>query len=469
MPKHLIPSDLTKGAVGLGNVDNTSDAAKPVSTAQQTALNGKSNLGHVHGASEITGVDGGTAATRITNIQPRKGTALSWASANPVLSIGEVGLETDTNQLKFGDGTNSWAALPYFSPNGGPVQDTNILEAVPLIIYGNSYTQPRASTNLEWPARLFDRLRMGSLSNRGMSGIVMPQLAFELNNNVSGQTDPNRGWSTGTKGLVVIEETINDVVTFGSSAKGQKAYGTALRVMCESLSAATRYDAPNAAFTYTGTWTTGTAYLKNSGKRTTVVGSKVTFSITGTGFSVYYFGNKDSSSYAVCDLKVDGVTKATIDTRDQMDPYNAPGSVGTGITVNLCMTKITGLSSGAHTVEITLTSKVGVDGFYFDGYTTPDLVKPPQIVILKEGVINNYNPNGSNAIHQQYNAIIDTVASEYSNVTVADPGSAWDLSCLNMYDGVGNHPNDKGAKILTDAVQRAALSLGFRDGMHELA
>jgi hypothetical protein len=35
---------LTKSDVGLGNVDNTSDAAKPVSTAQQTALNSKANL-----------------------------------------------------------------------------------------------------------------------------------------------------------------------------------------------------------------------------------------------------------------------------------------------------------------------------------------------------------------------------------------------------------------------------------------
>jgi len=32
---------LTKADVGLGNVDNTSDANKPVSTATQTALNGK--------------------------------------------------------------------------------------------------------------------------------------------------------------------------------------------------------------------------------------------------------------------------------------------------------------------------------------------------------------------------------------------------------------------------------------------
>lgn len=35
------PHQVTKAQVGLGNVDNTSDANKPVSTAQQNALNGK--------------------------------------------------------------------------------------------------------------------------------------------------------------------------------------------------------------------------------------------------------------------------------------------------------------------------------------------------------------------------------------------------------------------------------------------
>ncbi len=35
---------LNKSAVGLGNVDNTADTAKPVSTAQQTALNLKANI-----------------------------------------------------------------------------------------------------------------------------------------------------------------------------------------------------------------------------------------------------------------------------------------------------------------------------------------------------------------------------------------------------------------------------------------
>ncbi|HKX72562.1 MAG TPA: hypothetical protein VJM32_00960 [Candidatus Saccharimonadales bacterium] len=36
---------LTKADVGLGNADDTSDAAKPISTAQQTALDAKASVG----------------------------------------------------------------------------------------------------------------------------------------------------------------------------------------------------------------------------------------------------------------------------------------------------------------------------------------------------------------------------------------------------------------------------------------
>lgn len=45
---------LVKADVGLANVDNTTDAAKPVSTATQTALNGKAATVHTHTASQIS-------------------------------------------------------------------------------------------------------------------------------------------------------------------------------------------------------------------------------------------------------------------------------------------------------------------------------------------------------------------------------------------------------------------------------
>jgi len=45
---------LVKGDVGLGNVDNTTDLGKPISTFTQTALNGKAATVHTHAASDTT-------------------------------------------------------------------------------------------------------------------------------------------------------------------------------------------------------------------------------------------------------------------------------------------------------------------------------------------------------------------------------------------------------------------------------
>ena len=69
------PHGTSKSDVGLGNVDNTSDANKPVSTAQQTALDGKVGTGdsrlsdartplaHTHAAGDL--VSGTVAAARL--------------------------------------------------------------------------------------------------------------------------------------------------------------------------------------------------------------------------------------------------------------------------------------------------------------------------------------------------------------------------------------------------------------------
>lgn len=62
------PHSVTKAQVGLGNADNTSDANKPVSTAQQTALDGKANSSHTHPTTDLTATGGsGTSYLRKDN------------------------------------------------------------------------------------------------------------------------------------------------------------------------------------------------------------------------------------------------------------------------------------------------------------------------------------------------------------------------------------------------------------------
>jgi hypothetical protein len=63
-----------------------------------------------------------------TRMQQRRGTAATWTSANPILGVGEIGYETDTNKFKIGDGSNRWVNLNYF------VDANSILDGAPGVL-----------------------------------------------------------------------------------------------------------------------------------------------------------------------------------------------------------------------------------------------------------------------------------------------------------------------------------------------
>jgi hypothetical protein len=46
-------------------------------------------------------------------IQFRRGTSAEWASANPILAQGEIGIDLDVNRFKVGTGLTSWNYLNY--------------------------------------------------------------------------------------------------------------------------------------------------------------------------------------------------------------------------------------------------------------------------------------------------------------------------------------------------------------------
>ena len=70
------PHEVNKAQVGLGNVDNTSDANKPISTATQTALNGK-----------FSATDGNALKQRVDNIPELIATDITVDSDNDSVNI----------------------------------------------------------------------------------------------------------------------------------------------------------------------------------------------------------------------------------------------------------------------------------------------------------------------------------------------------------------------------------------------
>lgn len=82
-------------------------------------------------------------------IQLRRDTTINWGANNPILAQGELGIETDTNKIKIGDGTTAWSSLSYFSGasqatlqiSGGGTGQTDAQSAIDAI------TQVATATN----------------------------------------------------------------------------------------------------------------------------------------------------------------------------------------------------------------------------------------------------------------------------------------------------------------------------------
>ena len=61
-----------------------------------------------------------------TRIQLRHDTAANWTAKNPVLMVGELGFEIDTNKFKIGDGVKQWNALEYAVKDEIALTDENV-------------------------------------------------------------------------------------------------------------------------------------------------------------------------------------------------------------------------------------------------------------------------------------------------------------------------------------------------------
>jgi microcystin-dependent protein len=75
----------------------------------------------------------------MTHINQRRDTAANWTAANPVLQLGEVGWERDTNKFKLGDGATAWNALDY-------AVDTDLLAPLASPAFTGSPTAPTQSS-----------------------------------------------------------------------------------------------------------------------------------------------------------------------------------------------------------------------------------------------------------------------------------------------------------------------------------
>lgn len=154
----------------------------------------------------------------ITTIKFRRGTAAQWATANPVLAAGEMGVETDTRKFKFGTGSAQWNSIAYASSGGsGSGGGFFVAETSPVganigdIWYCSGDTGDLAGKSFIRYDGYWVELNPGTLGPKGTdgaAGAAGADGADGLSFNFQGQWD---GTDHGTY-------YVNDVVTYNGSA-----------------------------------------------------------------------------------------------------------------------------------------------------------------------------------------------------------------------------------------------------------
>jgi hypothetical protein len=94
----------------------------------------------------------------------RRDTAANWTSVNPTLLAGEIGIESDTNKWKVGDGTTAWASLGYIpglSISAYPLVNVDIASNAEIAVSKLADGTPRqllqtdaAGTGVEWASNI---------------------------------------------------------------------------------------------------------------------------------------------------------------------------------------------------------------------------------------------------------------------------------------------------------------------------
>jgi hypothetical protein len=136
-------SGITKAMVGLGNVDNTTDLAKPISTATQTALNGKLSTGQL--LAPMIGVN--NSMNMLAGDSTNNGSFTCRGTGTGDANLAGMSFYNDVYAIKLGVradgyfGLGGWSRTAwswYSDPSGNMVAAGNV----------TAYSDPRLKDNI---------------------------------------------------------------------------------------------------------------------------------------------------------------------------------------------------------------------------------------------------------------------------------------------------------------------------------
>jgi hypothetical protein len=137
-------------------------------------------------------------STSLFRMFQRRGTKQQWESANPVLSVGEIGFSLNENVIKLGDGLNSWNSLP--SVNGNSAYQVAKVNGYP-------------GTEAQWLTSL-----VGPTGPQGVPGVTnahqsVVTMSTELGTGVNTYFSGTEGADEGTGVGAYIESNANAAIS----------------------------------------------------------------------------------------------------------------------------------------------------------------------------------------------------------------------------------------------------------------
>jgi hypothetical protein len=165
-----------------------------------------------------------------TLIQLRRGSALTWISANPILSAGEVGHETDTGKYKIGDGITVWTSLSYSAIVPGAFIGTSGIRTSAGTNGTNltiSVTGIGSSQINDFNTAVDARISLSSVSEEQIQDIIAS------GNHVS------TGFFRNGTGIAIDYDDSNNIVTFNTSGLSLSGHTHSLSSITDVTASAT--------------------------------------------------------------------------------------------------------------------------------------------------------------------------------------------------------------------------------------
>ena len=310
-------------------------------------------------------------------IQVRRGTAASWVSANPTLSAGEIGYETDTRRMKVGDGTTAWTTLKYatITPSGSDIAGASGIgvtfaatTGVPVTI---SVTGITSSQVTDFNDAVGAIVATGSMSAEGVMDIVGTGLLGSSGIGIDYQDASNRIYVNVT-GIplarvndvtaTAAEVNYNDLTTGPGTAEASKTLVLDASKNIASINNLSATGVVNLGSVQTSSTLVATGNMSTSGNLT-VAGTSSLVGVVTTSNNVAVGGNLTTSGTVVATGNMSTSGALTV---AGSGVFNGNVSVASGLTVGGNLT-VNGTTTTVNSTVVTIDDPI----FTLGGDTAP--------------------------------------------------------------------------------------------------